>query len=107
MPWVESTTNEELKSHFESWGQDPMIILDHLKNPSKWYIHALEPLESYVRDKVVLGMPSVSPIQTLYLIPLKLGIVPIVCFLTLVCLPARCEAVTHSGIYRRRCRPRL
>lgn len=60
MPWVESTTNEELKSHFDSWGQDPMIILDHLKNPSKWSIHALEPLESYVRDKVVLGMPSIS-----------------------------------------------
>ncbi|KAE9411502.1 FAD/NAD(P)-binding domain-containing protein [Gymnopus androsaceus JB14] len=53
-PWVESTTSEELKSHFESWGHDPMIILDHLKNPSKWSIHAVNPLESFVRDKVVL-----------------------------------------------------
>ncbi|KAE9409161.1 FAD/NAD(P)-binding domain-containing protein [Gymnopus androsaceus JB14] len=46
--------SEELKSHFGSWGHDPMIILDHLKNPSKWSIHAVNPLESYIRDKVVL-----------------------------------------------------
>ncbi|KAJ3869315.1 FAD/NAD-P-binding domain-containing protein [Lentinula novae-zelandiae] len=53
-PWVESVSQEELKEHCKDWGHDPKIILDHLKNPSKWSIHALDPLQNYVRDKVVL-----------------------------------------------------
>ncbi|KAJ4485696.1 salicylate hydroxylase [Lentinula aciculospora] len=54
-PWVESASQIELKDSCKDWGHDPMIILDHLKNPSKWSIHALDPpLRSYVRDNVVL-----------------------------------------------------
>ncbi|KAF8831977.1 hypothetical protein HHX47_DHR1001215 [Lentinula edodes] len=53
-PWVESVSQKELKEHCKDWGHDPKIILDHLKNPSKWSIHALDPLQNYVRDKVVL-----------------------------------------------------
>ncbi|KAJ3802246.1 FAD/NAD-P-binding domain-containing protein [Lentinula aff. detonsa] len=54
-PWVESVSQDELKDSCKDWGHDPMIILDHLTNPSKWSIHALDPpLQSYVRDKVVL-----------------------------------------------------
>ncbi|ESK92134.1 salicylate hydroxylase [Moniliophthora roreri MCA 2997] len=55
LPWVESVSDEELKAHFKGWGPDAQIILDHLKNPSKWSIHAcMPPLQSYVRDRVVL-----------------------------------------------------
>ncbi|KAI3621845.1 salicylate hydroxylase [Moniliophthora roreri] len=55
LPWVKSVPHEELKASYEGWGPDAQIILDHLKNPSKWSIHAcIPPLQSYVRDRVVL-----------------------------------------------------
>ncbi|KAG7099744.1 hypothetical protein E1B28_001559 [Marasmius oreades] len=55
MPWVQAVTHEELKSNFADWGPDGQIIVDHLKNPSKWSIHAcIPPLQSYVRERVVL-----------------------------------------------------
>ncbi|ESK92133.1 salicylate hydroxylase [Moniliophthora roreri MCA 2997] len=55
LPWVKSVPHEELKEHYVGWGPDPQIILDHLKNSSKWSIHAcIPPLKSYVRDRVVL-----------------------------------------------------
>ncbi|EEB89231.1 hypothetical protein MPER_12697 [Moniliophthora perniciosa FA553] len=55
LPWVESVPDEELKAHFKGWGSDVQIILDHIKNPSKWSIHGcMPPLQSYVRDRVVL-----------------------------------------------------
>ncbi|KAF9270738.1 salicylate hydroxylase [Marasmius fiardii PR-910] len=55
MPWVESVPHEELKANFADWGPDGQIIVDHLKNPSKWSIHAcIPPLQSFVRERVVL-----------------------------------------------------
>ncbi|ESK92132.1 salicylate hydroxylase [Moniliophthora roreri MCA 2997] len=55
LPWVTSVPHEELKASYEGWGPDAQIILDHLKNPSKWSIRAcITPLQSYVRDRVVL-----------------------------------------------------
>ncbi|KAF5392495.1 hypothetical protein D9757_002320 [Collybiopsis confluens] len=54
-PWVENSTEQELKDRCGDWGHDPSIILDHLKNPSKWNIHAVNPsLQSYIRNNVVL-----------------------------------------------------
>ncbi|KAF9255116.1 FAD/NAD(P)-binding domain-containing protein [Marasmius fiardii PR-910] len=55
MPWVESMPHEELKANFADWGPDGRIIVDHLKDPSKWSIHACIPqLQSFVRERVVL-----------------------------------------------------
>ncbi|KAF9255697.1 salicylate hydroxylase, partial [Marasmius fiardii PR-910] len=55
MPWVESVPHEELKANFADWGPDGRIIVDHLKDPSKWSIHAcIPPLQSFVRERVVL-----------------------------------------------------
>jgi len=61
-PWVESTTEQELKERCGNWGPDTTIILDHLKNPSKWSVHALDPpLERFVRDRVVLVGDAAHP----------------------------------------------
>ncbi|KAL0580833.1 hypothetical protein V5O48_001209 [Marasmius crinis-equi] len=55
LPWVQSVPHEELKRQYKEWGPDGQIIIDHLKNPSRWSIHAcIPPLKSYVHDKVVL-----------------------------------------------------
>jgi len=54
-PWVESVTQQELLDRYKGWGPDMTIMLQHLKNPSKWSIHAVDPLlQSYVRQKIVL-----------------------------------------------------
>ncbi|KIK70566.1 hypothetical protein GYMLUDRAFT_89587 [Collybiopsis luxurians FD-317 M1] len=54
-PWVEASTEQELKDRCGNWGHDTSIILNHLKKPSKWSIHTVyPPLQSYVRDNVVL-----------------------------------------------------
>ncbi|KAF9270736.1 salicylate hydroxylase [Marasmius fiardii PR-910] len=55
VPWVEAVTHEELKANFADWGPDGQIIVDHLKNPSKWSIHAcIPPLQNFVRGRVAL-----------------------------------------------------
>ncbi|KAF9074960.1 salicylate hydroxylase [Rhodocollybia butyracea] len=54
-PWVETTSEQELKDRCGNWGHDTTIILDLLKSTSKWSIHALDPpLQSYIRNRVVL-----------------------------------------------------
>ncbi|KAJ7118762.1 salicylate hydroxylase [Mycena epipterygia] len=53
-PWVESVPQQELLDEFKGWGPDVMILLNHMKNPSKWSIHALTPLETFIRDKIAL-----------------------------------------------------
>jgi len=53
-PWVEPVPQQEVLDRYNGWGHDAMIILNYLKNPSKWYIHTLTPLETFVRGKVVL-----------------------------------------------------
>ena len=53
-PWVEPVPQQEVLDRYNGWGHDAMIILNHLKNPSKWYVHTLTPLETFVRGKVVL-----------------------------------------------------
>jgi hypothetical protein len=53
-PWVEPVPQQELLDKFEGWGHDVMAMLKHLNNPSKWSIHTLTPLETFVRGKIVL-----------------------------------------------------
>lgn len=60
-PWVEQATNEELLNEFNGWGSQAITILKEMKNSSKWSIHALNPpLESFVRENVVLVGDAVS-----------------------------------------------
>lgn len=51
----------EMFDAYEDWGLDAKIILSHIKEPSKWAMHVVEPLENYVKDKVVLIGDAVSP----------------------------------------------
>lgn len=53
-PWVESVPQKELLDKYEGWGPDAMSMLNHMKNPSKWSIHALTPLETFVHEKIAL-----------------------------------------------------
>ncbi|KAJ6488508.1 FAD/NAD-P-binding domain-containing protein [Mycena vitilis] len=53
-PWVEPVPQQELLDKFGDWGHDAAVILNHLKTPSKWSIHALTPLETFVRGKIAL-----------------------------------------------------
>ncbi|TFK41951.1 salicylate hydroxylase [Crucibulum laeve] len=54
--WVEVVPEEELVDQFEGWGNDAMTILRHMKQPSKWHIHAVNPtLPSFIRENIVLA----------------------------------------------------
>ncbi|KAG6862528.1 hypothetical protein C0995_000076 [Termitomyces sp. Mi166 len=57
LPWAKPASQEELLHEFSQagCGEDVNIILQEMKNPSKWYLHFLHPpLSSYVRQRVVL-----------------------------------------------------
>lgn len=46
---------------YDDWGRDAKIILSHIKDPSRWMMHAVDPpLEHYVKEKVVLIGDAVS-----------------------------------------------
>ncbi|KAJ7491257.1 FAD/NAD-P-binding domain-containing protein [Mycena latifolia] len=53
-PWVESVPQQELLDKYEGWGPDAMIMLNHIKSPSKWFIHSLTPLNTFVRGTIAL-----------------------------------------------------
>ncbi|KAJ8084610.1 hypothetical protein PM082_003383 [Marasmius tenuissimus] len=62
MPWVQSRPHKELKEQYGDWGPEGQIIVDHIKNPSRWSIHAcIPPLKSYVRERVVLVGDAAHP----------------------------------------------
>ncbi|KAK7465533.1 hypothetical protein VKT23_005507 [Stygiomarasmius scandens] len=61
-PWVTPSSQSELKGYYKNFGKDVMIILDHMKEPSKWFVHAVDPvLEGYVKDGVVLVGDAAHP----------------------------------------------
>ncbi|KAF7359260.1 Salicylate hydroxylase [Mycena sanguinolenta] len=53
-PWVEAVPHQELLDKYDDWGHDVMAMIKHMKSPSKWSIHMLTPLESFVRGKLAL-----------------------------------------------------
>ena len=54
-PWVEVVPQQEVIDGYPGWGNDAKIILQHLKEPSRWAIHTLyPPLETFVNEKIVL-----------------------------------------------------
>ena len=60
-PWVEFVPAQELQGAFKDWGNDPRKILSYVTNPSRYSIHTVDPpLESYVKDRVVVVGDAVS-----------------------------------------------
>ncbi|KAK7035754.1 salicylate hydroxylase [Favolaschia claudopus] len=53
-PWVEAVPHQELLDKFQDWGHDVTAMIKYMKTPSKWFIHALSPLETFVRGKIAL-----------------------------------------------------
>ena len=54
-PWVEVVPQQEVIDGYPGWGNDAKIILENLKEPSRWAIHTLyPPLETFVDGKIVL-----------------------------------------------------
>ena len=50
-PWVEVVPRQEVIDGYPGWGNDAKIILQHLKEPSRWAVHTLyPPLETFVID---------------------------------------------------------
>jgi salicylate hydroxylase len=59
--WVHTVPKSEIADLYNDMGNDVKIIVDHVENASKWYIHSVNPiLPSYVSGRVVLVGDSVS-----------------------------------------------
>lgn len=53
--WVETVPKSEITALYSDMGSDAKIIVNHVDNASKWYIHAVSPtLTSYLSGRVVL-----------------------------------------------------
>jgi salicylate hydroxylase len=49
---------------YDDWGKDIKIILSHIKDPSRWMMHVVDPpLEHYVKENVVLVGDAVSGLK--------------------------------------------
>ena len=60
-PWVEVVPQQEVIDGYPGWGNDAKIIVQHLKEPSRWAIHTLyPPLKTFVNGKIVLIGDAVS-----------------------------------------------
>lgn len=53
-PWAEVVPQQELLDSFDGWGHDVQAMLKYMKSPGKWCIHALTPLDTFVRGKIAL-----------------------------------------------------
>ncbi|EAU87128.2 salicylate 1-monooxygenase [Coprinopsis cinerea okayama7 len=53
-PWVANVSNDELKAAYAGWEPSVQSWLKFVENPSRWAIHTIEKLDSYVADGVVL-----------------------------------------------------
>ena len=63
-PWVEVVPEQEVIDGYPGWGNDAKIILQHLKQPSRWAIHTLyPPLETFVKGKIVLVGDAVGNVS--------------------------------------------
>ena len=66
-PWVEVVPEEEVIDGYPGWGNDAKIILQHLKDPSRWAIHTLyPPLETFVNGKIVLVGDAVGNVTQVF-----------------------------------------
>ena len=58
--WVEAVPKCEIEAKYAEMGNDVRILVDHVSNAGKWYIHQVVPLLSYVSGRIVLVGDSVS-----------------------------------------------
>lgn len=62
-PWVEVVPQQEVIDGYSAWGNDAKIILQHVKQLSRWSIHTVyPPLETFVNGKIVLVGDAVSSV---------------------------------------------
>ncbi|TFY51588.1 hypothetical protein EVG20_g10929 [Dentipellis fragilis] len=53
-PWVAPCSQEELLACYANWEPEVVGMLQCIKSPTKWGLHALKPLSAYVSRKVAL-----------------------------------------------------
>ncbi|KAJ7724174.1 hypothetical protein DFH07DRAFT_855076 [Mycena maculata] len=53
-PWVQSVPQQELLDTYAGWGPDAQLLLKYMKTPSKWFIHTLTPLDTFVCGRIAL-----------------------------------------------------
>ena len=64
-PWVEAVPQQEMFDGYSGWGNDAKIILQHIKQPSRWSIHTLyPPLETFINGRIVLVGDAVSDVSS-------------------------------------------
>ena len=64
-PWVEAVPQQEMFDGYSGWGNDAKIILQHMKQPSRWSIHTLyPPLETFINGRIVLVGDAVSDVSS-------------------------------------------
>ncbi|KAF9049649.1 hypothetical protein BDZ89DRAFT_1006507 [Hymenopellis radicata] len=51
---VETVSQEELVSHFAEFEDQVQILLSHIPKPSRWALRTLDPLDTYISDRVAL-----------------------------------------------------
>ena len=65
-PWVEVVPQQEVIDGYPGWGHDANIILQHIKQPSRWAIHTVyPPLETFVNGKIVIVGDAVGNVSLL------------------------------------------
>ncbi|KAA1475202.1 FAD/NAD(P)-binding domain-containing protein [Dentipellis sp. KUC8613] len=53
-PWVAPCSQEELLACYADWEPEVVEMLQRIKSPTKWGLHALKPLSTWVSRKVAL-----------------------------------------------------
>ncbi|KDR71739.1 hypothetical protein GALMADRAFT_253476 [Galerina marginata CBS 339.88] len=53
-PPFQDVTKEEVMPFFEKWEEEVRLLVEHMERPSRWAIHAIQPLDSYSSDSVIL-----------------------------------------------------
>ncbi|KAH9475471.1 Salicylate hydroxylase [Psilocybe cubensis] len=53
-PSFQDAKNEEVVPFFDSWEEEVRCLVKHMSKPSRWAIHAIQPLRSYTYGNVLL-----------------------------------------------------
>ncbi|TFK16620.1 salicylate 1-monooxygenase [Coprinopsis marcescibilis] len=53
-PWVQNVPKEELQAAYAGWEPSVQKWMKFIENPSRWAIHTIRPLDTYVADGVAL-----------------------------------------------------
>lgn len=53
-PWVRHVSQEEMLADYKGWAEPVQGLLSCVKTPTKWALHELPVLETYVNDRVMI-----------------------------------------------------